>query len=385
MSTENHTSPGDIAAVIETVKDLAAPVALEHPSFGFLPGDEEAWSSPALFALPKGTTAFDATPTLHRLLTESLPSPRFLRETATLTSTRSLIDYTLRNRNRASAIFVDDTPALPKMTAIIDYHRPAGVLWESPDCRHHSRPKGDDETGADDRDETFPAPRHGRHRGVYAFPLSEQIVAWKDISGKAKPQAEFATFLQDRRFDIANPPLDWMQMPRKDLDLILRLLNLVDDRGEIDDGAATAEDDEDGDERYIPRSALYKLRKLRFASADRVVQLAQSIEVTVDGKAKSGFNPRTGERQLEFEEEHTTASKGRRVTVPEFFLLSVPLFEAEPPTLIPVRLQYRVKGGTVEWTATLVEWKRVIRLAVADIAAQVAEATGLPVYFGKVE
>lgn len=373
MSTETHSKPGDIEAVIEVMRELDRPEPLDHPAFDLDPNSDEAWTTPALLALPKGTQMHDVTAIRHRLMTENLGRPRFLVEKAKLTSVGSLIDYTLRNRDEASALFVDDTPASPQLTAIIDYHHPAVALPEI------AERAGKDPTWLP------PRPRHGRHRGIYAFPLSEQVVAWKDISGKAKTQAEFATFLQDRRFDIANPPLDWMQMPRKDLDLILRLLNLIDDRGEIDDGAAAAEDTEDGDERYIPRSALYKLRKLRFASADRVVQLAQSIEVAVDGKAKSGFNPRTGERMIEFEEEHTTASKGRRVTVPEFFLLSVPLFEGEAPTLIPVRLQYRVKGGSVEWTATLVEWKRVIRLAVADVAAQVGEATGLPVYFGKAE
>ncbi|MFZ2869627.1 DUF2303 family protein [Zavarzinia sp.] len=371
MSTEPTSIPSGIEAVIKTMRELDKPSVLDHPAFDLDPDLDVAWTTPALLALPKGTEMRDATPILHKLLTDNLHAPRFLREAAKLTSVTSFIGYTLRFRDEHSAIFVEDTPAAPQLKVIIDYHRPA-----SPEIGEPSGDSGEVQSWFK------PRPRHGRHTGTYGFPLSEQINEWKKVSGAKLTQSEFATFLQDRRFDIANPPLDWMQMERKDLDLILRLLNLADDRGEVDDGASTVEDSEDGDERYIPRSALYKLRKLRFASADRVVQLAQSIEVTVDGKAKSGFNPRTGERQLEFEEEHTTSSKGRRVTVPEFFLVEVPLFEGERPRLIPVRLQYRVSGGTVVWIPTLIEWKRVIRLAVADVAAQVGDATGLPVLFG---
>ncbi len=221
----------------------------------------------------------------------------------------------------------------------------------------------------------------------YDFPLSEQIQAWATISGKPISHADMASFLDERRYDIANPPADWMLLAEQDrptVDLILHLLNIGTDQGEIDDTSRDTEPDEDGEDCYISRSALYKLRQIRFGSVQRLLQMARTVEISVDRKAREGYDPKTGQRTVMFEEEHQTASKdGRKVIVPDFFLLNVPIFEGETPQLAPVRLQYRHLGGKgFVWFLTLVEWRRVIRFAVRTEAERVRQATGLPVFFG---
>jgi hypothetical protein len=162
------------------------------------------------------------------------------------------------------------------------------------------------------------------------------------------------------------------------------LLNLADDAGDVDDGAAdTDAPNDDGEDRYVPRSALYKLRKIRFGSSARLIQMARTIEVAVNAKAVEGYSPKSGERTVTFTEEHETRDgQGRRITVPDMFLLRLPVWEAETPQLIPVRMQYRKVGGSLKWALTLIEWKRVILMAIKSEAERVKEATGLPIIYG---
>lgn len=331
----------DTQPIIETVERLA-----EHRVIGGASLPERL----ALAVVPTNKSLVDLQPYLDALL----DAPRRIETTAKMTSVTSLIDYLNRFKTPDSAVFAVDTEK-PSLTGVIDYH---GQGAEA-------------------------APRFGQHKAVYEFPISDQIKAWSAVSGKPLSHAEMASFIDERQYDIANPPLDWMQVDPAALSLIQHLLNISDDSGEIDDAAPDEPDAEDGDDRYLPRSALYKLRKIRFGSAQRLIQLARTVEISVNAKAVEGYNPKTGERTVTFEEEHETHDKaGRRVVVPDAFLLRAPVWEGETPQLIPVRLQYRRTPAGVKWFLTLVEWRRVIRWAVYAEAENVKAATGLPLFFG---
>lgn len=308
----------------------------------------------ALAVLPEGRRIENLKPFLDELR----DAPRRIEASVQATTIQSLIDYVNRFKSADSAVFADDGQK-PSLTAILDFH-------------------GQGEAAH---------PRFGAHRVRYDFPLSDQVLAWAGISGKPLNHAEMASFLGERQFDIANPPLDWMQVDKKTVDLLIHLLNLGDDAGEIDDEAVddVIRDPIEGDDRYVPRSALYKLRKIRFGSAQRLIQMARTVEVAVNAKAVEGYNPKTGERTVTFSEEHQTHDgKGRRIVVPDAFLLRAPVFEGETPQLIPVRLQYRRgQGGALSWFMTLVEWRRVVRFAVRAEAERVHAETGLPLFYGK--
>jgi hypothetical protein len=338
---------GDAASIIENVERLAA---LEKiTGAGSLP------EGLALAVVPKGKEVKDLQPFIDALR----DAPKRIETTAKTTYVPSFIDYVNRFKTPDSAIFVNGDVSAPQLLGVVDYHGQGASA----------------------------APRFGKHRVTYGFPLSEQIKAWSAISGKALDHTEFATFLQDRQYDIANPPLDWMQVEPKTLDVMFALLNIEADQGQVDDGApdspAPAGDTDEGDDRYVPRSALYKLRKIRFGSSARLMQMARTIEVAVNAKAAEGYSPKTGERTVTFTEEHTTHDgQGRRITVPDMFLLKVPVWEAETAQLIPVRLQYRKVGAGLKWGLTLVEWKRVVLMAIKAEAERVKEATLLPIIYG---
>lgn len=75
-------------------------------------------------------------------------------------------------------------------------------------------------------------------------------------------------------------------------------------------------------------------------------------------------------------------SQGRRIIVPDAFLLNIPVFEGETSQLLPVRLQYRKAGG-IKWFMSLVEYPRAVRFAVHTEADRVRAATGLPLFYGQ--
>lgn len=349
----------DTQPIIETVERLAEHKIIGNPA---LPDRF------AVAVVPEGKSLVDLQPYLDNLL----DAPRRIETTAKMTSVASLTDYLNRFKGPDSAVFAADDASHPSLTGIVDFHGQGAAA----------------------------SPQFGKHRAVYDFHVSDQLRAWSAISGRPLSHQEMASFIDERQYDIANPPLDWMQVDRPTIELILHLLNISDDTGSIDDAALdnpgavlTARDpraatvdhseDDEPDDRYIPRSALYKLRKIRFGSAGRLIQLARTVEIGVNAKTVEGYNPKTGERTVRFEEEHEARDKGgRQVTVPDAFLLNAPVWEGETPQLIPVRLQYRRTPAGVKWFLTLTEWRRVIRWAVKAEADRVKQATGLPVFFG---
>lgn len=355
----NHST--NAAAIIEAVERLSP-----HAVIGKSPLEDGRL---ALAVLPAGRKIEDLTPYLDKLL----DAPRWIEATARMTTVQSLVDYLNRFKIGDSAVFANDDPAKPSLCGVIDYH--GGTDPESVD--------GENDT-PDSTPGSTATPRFGRHTALYTFPISEQFGAWSGIYGKGLGHVEMAEFLNERRYDIANPPLDWMSVDPETVKLILHLLNIHDDQGDLDDGAADQEPDPTDDDRYIPRSALYKLRQIRFGSAARLLQMARTVEISANAKSVEGFNPKTGERTVLFEEEHETRDKqGRRIVVPDAFLLKIPVFEGETPQLVPVQLQYRkIPGGGVKWFMSLVEWQRVVRFAVNSEAERVREATGLPLFYG---
>jgi DNA polymerase-3 subunit beta len=115
------------------------------------------------------------------------------------------------------------------------------------------------------------APHWNDHRIIYAFPLTEEFKAW--INGNKTPmdQAEFAAFLEEHAAELA-APFD----------------------GEV--------------------SEYERLFKERFATPADLIALARHLEVFVGASVKQGVRLQTGERTVEFKEEHLNG-KGEKVDI----------------------------------------------------------------------
>lgn len=298
------------------------------------------------------------------LIDEYRTQPERLRATAKLHTLASLIDYAKRFKKLESALHASLFEPY-RLTAKIDYH---GM-------------------GAD------AAPSFNTHSAVYDFPLSEPMQAWMKVAnGKLINQEEFAHFLEDREIDIHNPPADWMMLEASQLQLMLDLLNLRDDISPVDpktglyigpDGKLLADEAPEPEEGYIPRKAVYKLRRKKFATSLHMERFAQGIEITNNQHAAQSYDKKSGQRSVIFKEDHTD-SEGREVKVPDMFLINIPVFEGGVRHLLPVRLYYRLnsKSGSITWGMQLIDPNRMIRIAVETAARQAAEETALPLFFG---
>lgn len=179
------------------------------------------------------------------------------------------------------------------------------------------------------------------HRIVYAFPLTDEFKAWVAGHGKAMSQEEFAAFVEEHAAELAAP--------------------------------------EDGE-----RSTYERLFKERFATPSELIELSRHLEVFVAAKAKQGIRLQTGERTIEFAEEHQNA-KGEKVTVPGIFMVSVAAFIDGDAVRIPARLRYRIAGGAVHWFYQLYRWEFFLREQVGHDLKAAADETGLPAFQGAPE
>ena len=126
------------------------------------------------FVTSEGVSAIDAS-----AFDEYREAPVRRKGVAALTRVDSFIAHVNRFKDEDSAIFADESPTAPKLTAVLDYHKAGGF----------------------DAD-----PRHGTHRATYAFPLSPEWQAWFGKSGVAMSMVEFAAFLEDHIVDVLAEP-----------------------------------------------------------------------------------------------------------------------------------------------------------------------------------
>ncbi|WP_182421999.1 DUF2303 family protein [Aureimonas sp. ME7] len=182
----------------------------------------------------------------------------------------------------------------------------------------------------------------GKHRVHYAFPFSDEWSVWLKNDGKAMDQGQFAEFIEERLPDMTT---------------------LV----EAENGHHARE-----------------LQVDRIGAPMDIAALARGLEVNVGGKLKQNVKLQSGEAKISFEEEHT-GKDGAPISVPGAFALQIPLFYNEEPITIPVRLRYRIVGGSLMWIYKLFRVDRTVAEAVTLAKREVAERTGLAVYEGAPE
>ncbi|MBB5703569.1 uncharacterized protein YfdQ (DUF2303 family) [Ochrobactrum daejeonense] len=179
------------------------------------------------------------------------------------------------------------------------------------------------------------------HRIHYEFPLSEEWKVWVSKDGEFMDQEKFAYFLEDRIPDLASPS--------------------------------------DADVANIERDF-----SCTVSNPNQLVELSRKMQINVEAKVKVNHTLQSGERQLQWEESHVGAD-GKPVTVPGMFILSIPVFFMGDAVRIPVRLRYRVSGGSVYWCYQIYRPDQIITQHLEHSVSDVAKATELPCFAGKPE
>lgn len=263
---------------------------------------------------PDGSGGY-CTETAKEHLDEYATAPDARSGVAQLTELASFIDHAKRFKDVDSALFANPSPSHPSMTAVLDYHR----------------------IGAEG------APRFGRHRGLYNFPLAEEWVAWKGSAGKAMSQGDFAKWIEDRIVDIADP-------------------------SRAGDSA----------------KALVDLLGGSFASPSRLIELSRGLSVRVGAKVANAVNLQTGETNMQFSTTNEDAT-GAPLKVPSAFLLGIPVFKGGAVYTVAARLRYRIVDGLVVWSYDLHRPDRYFDDAFREACETAKMETGLPLFYGAPE
>ncbi|WP_213287549.1 DUF2303 family protein [Bradyrhizobium sp. sGM-13] len=239
-------------------------------------------------------------------------APERKRGVARLATLQSFIDLANRHKDANSVIFAQAEWPSPSLTAIINYNE-AG-------------------TGA---------ARFGDHRFVYPFPMTDEFKAWAGQDSSQMSQSEFAAFIEERVFELADPT-----------------------PGEAD--------------------MFEKILRTQFASPSRMMELSRGLQVNVESVAKSGVTLQSGEGEIQFVEEHRD-QRGEKLIVPGLFMIALPAFIGGDPVRIPVRLRYRVKGGAISWFYQMYRWKEFLRERVIADLDFAHDQTDLPTFEGSPE
>lgn len=296
--------PVDLRYLAELARDASGMESFPIRTTGLGEGLPE--EVPALWD-PKNGRMIDAKPIIEAFRLR----PERRAGTAHARTLASFIDLLNRHKDEHSAIFADTSWQQPSMTAVVDYHR------------------------------TDREPRHGQHRIVYDFPLSEAWQAWLKMNGEVMAQGDFALFLEERIAELASP-MD------------------------------------------AERAEYERLFQTKFATPAELIGLSRGLQVRVGQNVKQAKVLQSGEAEIVFEETHTDAA-GNRLIVPGLFMLSLPIFFEGAPVRMPVRLRYRAGAGGIRWFYQLYRADDWVTDRIRQDLALAAQKTGLPAYEGRPE
>jgi hypothetical protein len=318
-----HHSAPEVREIIKLLDKHMEPrvISVTPPKF------DDAETIPVML-IPENLKPYD-----YRPLVEAYRGrPDRRKGTAQVQDTASFIAHVIRHKDPFSVIFANPERGAPKLTAIFNYNMDGGEASSLHPIDVKSRA------------------RFGDHRTVYAPKLSEEYQAWSAVNGKPLDQAEFAEFIETRVMDLCEPP---------DFD------------GE--EGAHNA---------YLKQFT--DLVGGKFASPSRMMGLARGVKINAENKVTAIVNLATGEGRMNFSEEHRDGD-GAPITIPNLFLIVIPVFYNGTPYRIPVRLRYRLRGGSVAWSFEIYRIDRTFDAAFDGIRATVEAETELDVFLGSPE
>lgn len=181
---------------------------------------------------------------------------------------------------------------------------------------------------------------NGGFRAVYDFPISRMFKKWLDSNNTAMTQENFAYFLEERIAEITT---------------------------------ATDED----------KKQIVGLKPV-WADPIEILELSRDLEIYSNESLVSKNKLSSGEREIKFSSVHSDAT-GAPITIPDFFVIRVPVFEGGQPQRILVRLRYRKQESTLAWFYDLYKIDEALEVGFEEGCDHVAKEVELPIFYGKPE
>src|SRR3990167_8882746 len=165
---------------------------------------------------------------------------------------------------------------------------------------------------------------YGDHQALYAPAKSREWKRWSDFSGRYQTQVNFAEFIEENALDVIDP------------------------------------------------------------SPARMIEVAQSLEITKNAKVTSSQRLDNGEVQFSYVED-VTSTAGKRTTaeVPRKFMLNIPVFDGDMPVPVECLFKHRAgEGGAVGLRADIHRADFILKANWDAMVARVAEETSSSVHSG---
>lgn len=291
-------------------------------------------TTPFLISVPKGRDIRDMTGAVRDAATHLKPSHKF--GTAKFTTLESFVDWTNRFKRPESVIFAEQDQSCPSLTSIIDYH-PGGAV----------------EIDAQIGD---PNARHCRHRGRYAFPVSEEWTIWNKVSKGTLSKTELGEFIENNAKDIIDPSAALL-------------------------GSSNTNKAEPWEQKLIEIAA--KLQG-RYGQFSKLMEMSRHLEIYETSNLITTCNPDDGSAKLSFESENKDAM-GRPLQIPNLFLIAIPVFDQGAHYRLPVRFSFKKSGNSVSFRLTLYNPAVAFYDAIKETVNAAQEQTELSTFYGHPE
>lgn len=239
-----------------------------------------------LLVTPEGATIRDVSDE-HDL---KVGKPRYVKQSPTLQTQDSLVDYVNRFKGEDTILFADI--AADSIVALIDYHSAKEAA-------------------------------NVAHRATLVLPRSEEWRLWTEISGKLKPQLEFARFIEENAADVRAP------------------------------------------------SAGDLLDACRDLQVHRKVNFIKAVRTQSDNE------------NFEYSEETNATGKRGELEIPTKFVLGLPVYFGEPETEVHAFLRWKLDEGMLALGIQLHRLEHIRQSVFKMIVMAVAERTGCQAVFGK--
>jgi len=173
--------------------------------------------------------------------------------------------------------------------------------------------------------------RRKRHKVTLQLETTER---WKTWNGKDKtpmPQEDFATFIEDNLADIYAPD----------------------------------------DEPTLPPAAV-------------MLEVSRSLEASTNYNFKQATNLKNGQRQIQYSETiNGSAAPNGDMTIPDEFMLRIPIFLNQPVVHVRCRLRFRISGGKLSMWFQMIRVDELLAEEFEKAREAVFEATSVEVVLGE--
>jgi len=289
-------------------------------------------TEPRLFSIPKDHRIENVSAVLAKA--NQYFAPHRKKGEAKFTRLESLIEWTQRYKTDDTVIFAEDDRDEPTLTAVINYHSPCDASTEFSHCKPDE------------------AARHCDHKGSYSFPMSDQWIAWNETSGKYIEKDELGEFIEKNALDVLDPTPALLDPNKTELESW---------------------------EKEI-RNTLSRING-KITSLNYLLEMSKSFQVYESSNLEVRTNRDSGEQTINFVNEHKD-SEGKPLSIPNLFLIAIPIFNGGDLWRIPVRFRYRKSGASIKFMIELCDSEKSFDAAFEESVNKMTEKTNLNVFYG---